>query len=132
MNRWLIHDIKIKILSVVLALIIWLYFFAAREGVFFTVGKIKKMDVIVEVLGLPLSTSSVKVVPNYIEVTVKGPGRIISVISPEDMKVFVEVKGLGKGRYDLPVRVYAGNRINIISKNPQTVTAIINSTPLIK
>lgn len=132
MSRWLIHNIKIKILSVVLALIIWLYFFAAREGVSFTAGKIKKMDVTVEVLGLPLSTSSIKVVPNYIEVTVKGPARIISLLSPEDLKVFVEVKGLGKGHYTLPVRVYRGNRINIISKNPQTVTAIIGSTPLIK
>ncbi len=132
MSRWLIHNIKIKILAVVLALIIWLYFFAAREGISFTAGKIKKMDVAVEVLGLPLSTSSIKVDPNCIEVTVKGPARIISFLSPEDLKVFVEVKGLVKGHYTLPVRVYTGNRVDIISKNPWTVTAIIDSPSLIK
>ena len=128
MNRRLFQSAGLKVSAFVLALVIWFYFFAAREGISFTAGRTRVLDIPVEILEPPSSMFYIRVVPNYVEVAVKGSKEIIDGLSPEDLKVFVEVKGLREGRrYILPVRIHTGFPVKVVSREPQTVTAIITS-----
>ncbi len=127
MSAWLFHNVGTKISALVLALVVWSYFFAVREGISFTMGTTKLLsEVPVQVLESPLSMLDVRVSPDRVEVVVRGPRDLIGGLEPGDLKVFVEVRGLEKGRYTLPVRIYADGRIAVISRQPETVVAIIS------
>lgn len=125
MKSWLVENTGIKVSAFVVALIVWFYFFATREGISFSTGRTRTLIVPMEVLESPSSLFIVKVVPNYVDVVVKGPSVLISNIEPEDVNVFVEVKGLRKGRYILPVKIRAVSDVTVVSREPQTVTVII-------
>lgn len=135
MDRLHFSRIGIKISAFVLALVVWLYFFAAREGISFTMGRTRRLSVPVEVLESPSSMVDVRVTPNDVVLKVRGTRGHIKDLGPEDLKVFVDIKGLRGGSYALPVRVYSSRPIKIISREPETVTAtitIIDSTGLLR
>lgn len=125
MKGLLIRNIGIKISAFLVALIVWFYFFAAREGISFTAGRTRALVIPVEVLERPSSLFTVNVAPNYVEVLLKGPNELVANLDAEEVKVFVEVKGLGKGRYTLPVKIRAIERVTVVSREPQVVTVLI-------
>jgi YbbR domain-containing protein len=68
----------------------------------------------------------VAIEPDSIDVTVDGSVTIISGMTPEDITVVVDVRGLEAGTYDLrPVVALPSNGVRISDTNPDTVSVTI-------
>lgn len=121
MRKWLFQNGGLKISAFITALVIWFYFFTAREGISFSMGSTRILIVPVEVLQSPSSMLDVQVLPGNVEVVVRGPNEIMAGLGTGDLKVFVDVKGLKRGHYTLPVRIYTLSPVKVVSRMPQTV-----------
>ncbi len=121
MRKWLFQNAGLKISACITALIIWFYFFAAREGISFSMGSTRILIVPVEVLQSPASMLDVQILPGNVEVVVRGPNEIMAGLGTGDLKVFVDVKGLKRGHYALPVRIYTLSPVKVVRRVPRTV-----------
>ena len=128
-ERW---NVGIKISAFLMALVIWFYFFAAREGISFAKGSTKTIMIPVKALQSPSSMVDVWIFPDSVNVTVRGTRETVAELGTEDLKVFVDVKGLSRGLYTLPVRIYSVSPVKVISKEPQTVRAAIKERHILK
>jgi len=121
----LLNNMGFKLSAFFLALVIWFYFFSAREGISFRRGATSTFNVPVQILDSMYPFHSVRIIPDTSEIVVKGSRDALSELSPDDFRVFVEVKGLRKGEYLLPVRVFVTQPVEIISRNPRNIKVII-------
>ena len=79
----------------------------------------------VAVKNLPAGTRAT-VEPNVVLVTVRGPQSMLARLDVRSIGPYVDVKGLGAGRYEVPVLFDLGGRLTIARVQPATVTVIIN------
>ncbi len=59
----------------------------------------------VRVLGVPEKTLSIYLDPTKVTLNLKGPLRILDGLKAEDILAYVEVTGLKKGKYDIPLKI---------------------------
>jgi YbbR domain-containing protein len=64
-------------------------------------------------------------VPPALAVTVRGPSDLVAALRPDSIAAFVDLAGLGAGRYNLSVRVEPGQGFGVIATNPSTVAVRI-------
>ncbi len=131
-RKWVFQNVGLKISAFITALVIWSYFFAAREGISFTMGSTKILKVPVEVLQSPSAMLDAGVFPGKVEVVARGPNEVMASLGTEDLKVFVDVKGLEKGHYTLPVKIYTVSPVEVVSRVPQTVRVLIRQRLFLK
>jgi YbbR domain-containing protein len=60
-------------------------------------------------------------VPAAISVTARGPSEVLSALRSDAIPAFVDLAGLGPGRYNLSVRVEAGQDFVVVATAPSTV-----------
>lgn len=132
MRRWLFQNAGLKMSAFITALVIWCYFFAAREGISFSMGSTRILIVPVEVLQSPSSMLDVQILPGNVEVVARGPDEIMAGFGTGDLEVFVDVKGLKRGHYTLPVRIYTLSPVKVVSRMPQTVKVLIRDRLFLK
>ena len=119
------HRAALKISAFLLALMVWFYFFAEREGISFRLGSAHTITARVQVLDHPHSLYLARIRPEDIEISIRGPKEILENIGPEDFKAFVETKGFTGGVYYLPVRVFTPLPVEIISRTPAHVQVTV-------
>ncbi len=132
MRKWLFQNAGLKISAFITALVIWFYFFAAREGISFSMGSTRILIVPVEVLQSPSSIMDVQIDPGNVEVVARGPSEIMAGLGTGDLKIFVDVKGLKRGRYTLPVRIYTDSPVKVVRRVPKTVKVLIRDRLFLK
>ncbi len=119
------HNAAFKISAVVLSAMVWFYFFAERERLSFRIGSGGSLTAPVQVLDHPHSHYRARINPPAVEISARGPREILRNLDPEDLKVFVETKGLASGVYYLPVRVFTPLPVAIVSRTPSHVEVTI-------
>ncbi len=132
MRKWLFQNAGLKTSAFITALVIWFYFFAAREGISFSMGSTRILIVPVEVLQSPASMLDAQILPGNVEVVARGPSEIMAGLGTGDLKVFVDVKGLKRGRYTLPIRIYTDSPVKVVRRVPQTVKVLIRDRLFLK
>jgi len=65
--------------------------------------------------------ASAQAVPAAVAVTVRGPSETVGQIQPDGIVAFVDLAGLGPGRYNLSVRIEPGHDVAVVGTNPSTV-----------
>ena len=131
-KKLLFQNAGLKISAFITALVIWFYFFAAREGISLTMASTKRLTVPVEVLQSPSSMLDVRVLPDNVEVVARGASEVLAALGTGDLKVFVDVKGFKRGDYTLPVRIYTVSPVRVVSRVPQTVKVVIRERLFLK
>lgn len=76
--------------------------------------------VAVELRDLPRGRRAT-VTPMAVRVSVRGPGAVVSRLTPGDLNIFADLAGLGPGRYNLPVRNQAPANVAITRVEPSTL-----------
>jgi len=64
-------------------------------------------------------------VPTAISVTARGPSDIVSTLRSDAILAYVDLVGLGPGRYNLSVRVEPGQGFAVVATTPSTVSVRI-------
>lgn len=74
----------------------------------------------------------VSVDPNTIDLSIRAAPDVLSTLTPEDIRVFVDVAGLGPGVYTLTPEVSLPPDVSTSGLDPETVTVLISNeaTPL--
>lgn len=67
----------------------------------------------------------VQVTPRQLTVTARGPGNLVRNLSPQAVPAFVDLSGLQRGQYNLPVRIDPTGDYTIEAVQPQTVRVTI-------
>jgi len=58
-------------------------------------------------------------------VTARGPGNLVRQLSPQAVPAFVDLSGLGRGQYNLPVHFDPTGDYTVTKAQPQTVRVTI-------
>jgi len=69
--------------------------------------------------------ASAQAVPAAIAVTARGPSDVVSRLQPDAVSAFVDLAGLGPGRYNLSVRAEPGAGFVVVRTAPSTVVVRI-------
>jgi YbbR domain-containing protein len=64
-------------------------------------------------------------IPAGIAITARGPSDVVTALHPDSIAAFVDLAGLGPGRYNLSVRVEPGQGFVVIGTDPSTVAVRI-------
>jgi YbbR domain-containing protein len=68
------------------------------------------------------SALSAQLVPSAVSVEVKGPASLLGGLQPDSIVAFVDLAGLGPGRYNLPVQVERSRSFEIVRTLPARVS----------
>lgn len=63
--------------------------------------------------------------PSVVTVTVRGPAASVEALAPEALGLSADLSGLGRGRYNLPVRHQAVGDVTIIRVEPATLDVTV-------
>jgi len=62
-------------------------------------------EIPVKILGTPMKVATfASLEPEKVDVTLRGPGSVLEQLSPEEIIAFIDVTGLEKGEYDIPLK----------------------------
>ena len=75
-------------------------------------------NVPVRTLGVPEKTFSIYLDPTKVTINLKGPLRLLEGLKVEDILAYVEVTGLKKGKYDLPLKLNFPADISLKGESP--------------
>jgi YbbR domain-containing protein len=64
---------------------------------------------------------SVQVVPTVVAVVVRGPKDVVEALRPDQVAAFVDLAGLGSGRYNRPVQIDPPKDLVVVRTEPATV-----------
>ena len=65
------------------------------------------------------------VAPTAVTVTASGPPDVVAELAPDRVPAFVDLTGLRRGRYNLPVRIDATGAFSITGIDPPSVKVTI-------
>lgn len=122
MTRFLRRDIKYKIISLVLAMIIWFYVRGEIGQTNFFYHKLRGQNQ-VTFMNLPIRVleissegmRSIVVEPDTVSLDVSVPNALMKTLKPQDIMVYVKVDGLLEGTYETLVSVEAPTGVMVLS-----------------
>lgn len=118
-------DIAAKIMSVVIAFVIWLYAISANSPVY--EGSVSGVAVSIE--NVPTGLSVISGLDHTIEVKVQGKRSEVLALTANDVKAYVDASGcLEPGTHTLSVNVTLPSNMKLSEKYPDTVTVYLDST----
>jgi len=77
--------------------------------------------------GVPVALRNVReglqgtAAPARVAVLVRGPGDLVKALEPGGLSPFADLSGLGRGRYNLPVRCEPGGNLTVLEITPSTI-----------
>ncbi|MBU9888886.1 MAG: hypothetical protein KTQ49_03325 [Candidatus Omnitrophica bacterium] len=86
-------------------------------------------DVPVRVLNLPELNRDVELLPEKITFILKGSKRLLEKLSPEGLLAYVDLSGLKKGEYELPLQVVLPEEVSMKNEQPILVKVVIRASP---
>ncbi len=121
-----INNLPFKILSVVLALILWLYVAGELERRLWLGTKGVTFDNIpIKILGLSEGEFKVEIKPNKASVVLYGYKSNPESIDSEDITLFVDLSNLKSGTYELYIQNIIPKEFNISKIDPPTTMVTI-------
>jgi len=69
-----------------------------------------------------LSASAARSVPSVVSVDVRGPVDLVDPLQPDSLVAFVDLAGLGPGRYNLPVQIEPSRNVEVVRTEPARVS----------
>lgn len=121
MDRLLEKDLTLKLLSLAMALALWVSV-SGRDNP--GIGP-ATFQVAVEPVGLQEGLTIQKLEPRTVRVTVRGPRWRVRELSSEDFRASLDLSRAGPGRTFLPVRVYAPPGVETLNLNPSQVAVVV-------
>jgi hypothetical protein len=122
MRTWLLNNLGLKLLSIVLAILLWAVI----------VGEQKvevAMNIPLEIGGLPRDLVMVNEPPDTLEVHVRGPKTLVSTLSPGELVLGGLPKKFVEGENLIPIRpdmVRAPRGIEVVEVAPRRVRVVMD------
>ncbi len=115
MKRFLNGNMAAKVLSVVAACLLWLFVMNEQNP-------LSEMSYTVPLEQRNLSGSLLVFnAPDTVRVRVKGPRSVIAGVLAKDIKAYIDLKGVGEGRYAIKVHAQAPLPVEVVEINPDQV-----------
>ncbi len=126
MDKWLNNPNILKVVSVLLAVLLWatVHFDPQTPGAVTSTMDTKEYGAIkVQVEGLDASKHDLRLLePSVVRIMAKGSFSDLLAASEDDYKVYVDVSGIKDGHHILPLRVKGPKRVEIIELSPARVS----------
>jgi YbbR domain-containing protein len=81
-------------------------------------------DVPVRYRNLPQGLSA-QLSPTFVRVSVRGAQEAIAKLQPDSVEAYVDLAGLGAGRYNLRVQVEPAERFGVVAIDPAVVSVTV-------
>lgn len=110
-------DLYLKVLSLLVAVVLWVY--VSNE-----MNPVKEQefkDMGVDIRGVA-SNLAVSELPGSVSVRVQGSQDVISNLNPRSLEVFVDLRNTRAGRNSVPVQVRVPPEVKVVELRPQQVT----------
>ncbi len=117
LKRWVRNEPGLKIISLVLAVVLWFYISGevTEDGPEKETRLFKRIPV--EVMGdLESFGTSVKLDPETVDLEVAAPAEVFDSLVPGEIKAYVEVEGLSRGKYALPLQTVLPAGVVLVSE----------------
>ncbi len=124
-DRLLQNNTAVKILAVFLAVILWVYITGDTRNV-------SSFDSTRTFVRMPVScyqlSEFLEVVEmlNEVDVTVRGRPEALAALTPDDLELFVDLRGLRKGEHVLPIKGRVSSEVKIDKIFPAKITVVID------
>lgn len=112
-----LRNLGLKIVSVFLAILLWLV--VAGQPVE------RSLRVPLEVRNLSASLHVAELPVTTLEVRVRGASSVLSELDAGDIVAYVDLSGLGVGRHDLSVRVDRASGFGVVTAEPSVVQIVV-------
>ena len=63
--------------------------------------------------------------PRFVQMSVRGPEEVLTLLQADSVQAFVDLAGLGTGRYNLRVQVDPGERFGVVAIDPPVVSVTV-------
>lgn len=123
MDRWLENNLVVKIISVVLAVIIWLQ--VAGAGPLATQTQTPVNGVSVSARNVPDGLSVTSITPPTVTVRLRGPNKLVQGVAAGSLAATVDLTKASAGRLQFPVAATVPNGVTLIQVTPQDVTVVL-------
>lgn len=127
-KRWFLNNPGLKVLSLILALLLWVYVRGeyGGAGVPFQRGFVERTfeEVDVKLLSLGAEGISAKLNPSKVSLRLAGPKAHINRLTQSEILAFVEIDKLARGKYEFPLKLILPEDIKLVSETP-TIGVII-------
>lgn len=119
MRRIILSDMALKIISIIVAIVLWMYVMSEQNPHITTVIK----EVPVKLLNMDEDKFALKDNDDklYVNVKVKGRRSIIMELKPDDIKADIKMKGRTEGENLLPVNVEVPNNVELLDFYPKEI-----------
>ena len=117
----------LKILSFFIACMIWFYV-SGEKGSDIARRREKEVmirNVVVRVAHPSFFILRTELNPKHISVKIRGASHIIDKLTTKSILVFVDVTGLSKGKYVLPVQIKLPTDVKLVQIIPPTVNVVL-------
>lgn len=124
--RWLVNNLPFKILSFILALVLWLYVAGDLEhGLWWEAKEVTFTNIPIKIMGLPEEEFQVEIKPNKANVVLYGYKSNVKSVSRENIILFVNLSNLKAGNYELYIQNIIPKESNISKIDPPRVMVTI-------
>ncbi len=114
-------NITTKVLALILAVVLWLYVTNEQNP-----PVEASVSVPLEVRGVSDTLVAVDM-PDAVRVKVRGPRSITAVLTPQDLKAYVDIKGANEGRHVVRVHALVPTSLEFIEVQPDKLTVRVDS-----
>lgn len=129
MDKWLNNPNILKVVSVLLALLLWatVHFDPQTPGASTTTLDTKEYGAVkIQVIGLDENKHDLRLLePSVVRMMARGTFADLLSASEDDYQVYVDLTGIGDGQHILPIKVKAPKRVDIIELSPARVTVLL-------
>ncbi|ATW25251.1 YbbR-like domain-containing protein [Candidatus Formimonas warabiya] len=115
MKKIAINNLLFKVVSVVLAVLLWFYVNHQENPVAEQV-----LTVPLEIRGLEQNLT-VSDRPTYVKVRIQGQRKLLDTVTARDIQAFLEMSGVDMGQHIAEVHVTVPEKTQLVSVNPSTV-----------
>ncbi len=124
--KWFINNLPFKILSVVMALILWLYVAGELERrLWLGTREVTIANIPIKILGLPEGEFKIEIKPSKANVVLYGYKSNIESVDRENIILFVDLGNLKSGTYELHIQNIIPKEFNISKIDPPTAIVTI-------
>ncbi|XEC94579.1 YbbR-like domain-containing protein [Paenibacillus tarimensis] len=126
MDKWLNHPNSLKIISVILALLLWavVHFDPETPNTVASLIETKSVEAVkVQVEGLDDKKYQLRLIePEAVRITVRGNRTDLQLTNVNDYKAVVNLTGITEGIHDVPLNVTTPRRIQLMEQSHNRVT----------
>ncbi|GGG07481.1 CdaR family protein [Paenibacillus abyssi] len=129
MDKWLNHPTILKVISVVLALLLWavVHFDPEAPATITSTVDTKEFEALqVRAVGYDETLHDLRLLePSVVRIMVRGSRSDLLSASQDEYKVSVDLTDIPDGEHILPLKVELPNRIQLVELSPARVTVIL-------